>query len=147
MKTITIPYEYLQFIKRTLSALSLSDKDLFARRRFLRELNQHSSDLEMEQKELQIKYCEKDPKGDLKFINGQVTFKSPSERREFEKKQLSLLDQTFSINVTESNKKDIETVKNILNSEAEKKVAAKKEFNAVEFDYIANIQEFIAFLN
>lgn len=143
---ITIPNQFLNFINSTLNKLQLNEKESSARRRFLRSLQLFDLNLDADRKALKGKLCEKDEAGNLKVANNEYVFKNAEIRKSFEAEWLKLNDQTFTIEVSESNEADLKAVKAILEAEVVKFRKEHKDFNAGDFDYVANIEELIGFI-
>jgi hypothetical protein len=144
-KIIEVKNGNMYFIQRTIAGLQIEGQRSYARRRFLRELKPFMLDLEAEQKELKLKYCEKD--GEVpKEKDGNFIFK-PQKEKELEAKWADLNDVVVKIDVTPANEADITTVSGILSDEVARYEAEKKDkYTASEYDYVEVLKECIASL-
>lgn len=140
MKTITLTNLQALLAQKSIESIKLDGQKSFARRRFLREIKFIVSDLEAERKELLTKYAEK--KGDeLKIDNKQYVF-TAKNRKQYDREFDKLNEFEASIDVTDSNSKDIATVAEILGEEI---VKIEKEnadgTNADTYEYITYLKE------
>jgi hypothetical protein len=144
-KIIEVKNGNVTFVSQVISSLQIEGQKSYARRRFLRTIKPFMSDLEAEQKELQLKYCEKT--GDEpKVVEGQYVFK-PKNRKEFGIKWEELNTIMVKIDVTTANEADIISVSQIITDEITRYEAEKKDkYTASEYDYVEVLKECVASL-
>ncbi len=146
-KIVTVQYKFIKFITNILAPLKLSDKEGFARRRFLRMFGEFQIDIDSEQKDLRARCCEKDAKGALKVEDGGYVFKNLTARKNFEKEYRALGENTFVFEVSAANEADLKVVKKILNTEITKIEDEKKgEYDAGEYSKLEDLKEFVELL-
>lgn len=142
-KSIKFRNEHLHFIVKVLESFKLEGKIAFARRRFLKFVRVALLELEAEQEDLRIKYCDKDSAQNPKIRNDAYVFKAKN-RVLLEKDAEKLGQFEVVIDVLPSNEEDIKAVKTVFEDELQKFQKLKDgKYNADEFEYTATIEEII----
>jgi hypothetical protein len=130
----------IKIIINSTVSLDLEVSQASARRRIFRFLNEFSEDVETVRIELANKYADKEglnPKHDLQ---GNFIF-SRDNAKKFRKDYLKILDEQIEIKLDETNKKDWQTTKKILEDVLDKN--KKGKMTAQNFEFVESLKEIV----
>lgn len=143
-KVLKVKNELIGIIIGIMKPLVLDEKKSSARRRFTRILTPYQDDMLEARKEIQLKYGEKDPEGNLKIVDKEVQIvKGMKKHLDTDWKQLN--EEVITIfDVMESNKQDLEVVTTLFKDELAKFEKEKESnYTSDDFEIISYYKEVI----